>query len=100
MSIEIKAKTTRQVIDEGLRTEDWDLKGYYKEKELETADFEKPMWVSLEEAEKLESKLSEVREVVKIMSEHDITGKSNIFEIKRLQGMLSETNTICEEKKP
>lgn len=55
---EIKAKTTRQVIDEGLRTENWDLKGWYKtDVPAETTDFEKPMWVSLEEAQKTANEL-------------------------------------------
>jgi hypothetical protein len=46
----LESKTTRQVIDTALGTEDWDLKGLGITK-VKT-DFEKPMWVLSEDAQK------------------------------------------------
>jgi hypothetical protein len=57
-SIESKAKTTRQVIDATLGTENWDLKGLgITEVKI---DFEKLTWVPLEEAQKLAVELQDV----------------------------------------
>jgi hypothetical protein len=54
MTLESKAKTTRQVIDSSLGTENWDLNGSgITEVKL---DFEKPAWVPLEEVKAQENK--------------------------------------------
>jgi hypothetical protein len=56
-SLESRAKTTRQVIDTTLGTENWDLKGLgITEVKV---DFEKPLWVTLEEAQNFESKTND-----------------------------------------
>lgn len=113
-NIEAKAKTTRQVIDGGLGTEDWDLEGFYKHDKPETkVDFEKPLWVPLEEAQKTANELekwqvdwqnlndekmridSKIVEANKILEE--IEGDPNLYQywktdFKHLRELLSNDN--------
>lgn len=82
MSLKSKAKTTRQVIDSSLGTEDWDLTGLGITKVK--VDFEAPLWISLEEA-------------TKAVFDKNL---ERFAEIKALEEKIKAANKILDEYTP
>lgn len=91
-STECNAKTTRQVIDFSLGTEDWDLNGLGITKAK--VDFEKPLWVPLEEAQKLEALKDSL-----IKSSGEVDEESRRFLIQRdeLADKIKEAVSLLDE---
>jgi hypothetical protein len=111
MSLELQVKTTRQVIDSALGTENWDLKGLgITEAKF---DFEKPMWITLDEAQKREfalldqiiivtklndDKFLKIAEANKALDAFEsVWGKTAMFGRLR-QILLTDGNSLTEGK--
>ncbi len=98
-AVETKVKTTRQVIDTALGIENWDLKGYYKTGKPETAvDFEKSAWVSLEDAQKIQTDLKDSTAQLELDTQtiQELNGRIEKFKVIA-QHVQEHVCTECED---